>query len=89
MRVIGYISSLAGVFLLLSTKFPQLTEKLSSILKFIPKENFSKYVIYLGGGLIVLGIILLLSSLKRSNVSSSHQEVPIYQGNKIVGYRRH
>ncbi|MEM4181698.1 MAG: hypothetical protein QXX68_00895 [Candidatus Pacearchaeota archaeon] len=87
MKIFGYIASLLGVLVLVSSRIPQMSEKISSVLKFIPKENFPKYSIYLGLGLIIVGILILIVSMK-SGQSSNPSEVPIYHGNKIVGYRR-
>ena len=88
MRIIGYLSSLLGVLVLVSSRIPKLGERVSSILKFIPKESFSKYSLYLGFGLIILGLFMLFVSLKKGPRTSAGREVPIYSGNQIVGYRR-
>lgn len=87
MKVLGYIVSLLGVFVLVSSRIPKLSELISSFFKFIPKESFTKYLIYFGLALIFIGIFLLVVSIRSSSYSAP-KEVPIYQGNKIVGYRR-
>ena len=80
MRLIGLLFVLAGMVLAVASKVTAISSKLS----FIPKD-YMGYIIYVGIGLVVLGVILL--KFGDSGVSQS-AEVPIYQGKKIVGYRR-
>ncbi len=82
-RVIGYLAILVGFILIASLKVPTIFEKLKS---FLP-ESMSNFVLYIGLGCFVLGIIILI--IFRDSSLKSEREVPIYRGNQIIGYRRY
>ncbi len=81
-KVLGYISVILGFVLVAIPKIPTVFSKLSFLPKFI-----LGYLVYIGIGLIVLGIIFI-SFLKEPIKSKQAVEVPIYKGKQIVGYRR-
>lgn len=83
-QVIGYISTILGFLLVALSRVPKIFSKLT----FLPNIVLN-YLIYVGIGLIALGIILFI--LNRDTLESKSQiteEVPIYRGKEIVGYRR-
>ena len=85
--IIGYILSAAGLALILTS-----TKIFSLISPLIPGIKLP-FIIMGGAGLILIGIIILMNpSEKRSSVSQSSEEVPIYVGEgkhrRIVGYRK-
>ncbi len=76
-KLLGYVFSLLGAAcLILSVE--KFYSKIPSI-QFVP----SFVLMMIGGGLIIVGIIFLKGSVRRQA-----KEVPIYEGKKIVGYRR-
>jgi hypothetical protein len=83
MKVIGYSLSVAGLLVGVLSKIPVLNQKISGLLKFLPKDFFIKFGIYIGVALVVIGLIIAMSSQGQRS-----KEVPIYQGKQIVGYRR-
>ena len=78
-RIFGWILMLLGVVLVvLKLVFKKQTEKIV----FLSNLNVLLAVVI---GLILIAVGFLLSKEKGRQVN---EEVPIYEGNKIVGYRR-
>ena len=46
------------------------------------------WVMIVGLGIMALGFVFLKPSSSSKSAKQSDEEVPIYHGNKIVGYRR-
>lgn len=84
MRMIGYLISFVGILILASG----LKTFNATVIKIVPLLGTIKPMILMiiGGVLVVLGIILLG---RNGTGTRRNTEVPIYRGNKIVGYRRH
>lgn len=80
MRSIGFILLGLGVLAGLATKVSVVASKLA----FLPKTFFT-YGFYVAIALVALGVLVLAMN---RNSSKQTAEVPIYQGNRIVGYRR-
>ncbi|MFA4953174.1 MAG: hypothetical protein WC584_03055 [Candidatus Pacearchaeota archaeon] len=82
-KIGGYIFVLLGLIVLASG-----IKGFEIILKFLPfLSGINKtYSMIAGLVLVVVGIILLMSSGRRSG--KQLEEVPIYRGKNIVGYRR-
>ena len=83
-KVIGYVIALVGLIVLASgvKGFDVF------ILKFFPfLGNFPNKTYSLVGGLII--IVLGIFFLRGSSGGRQAEEVPIYRGKNIVGYRRH
>ena len=78
MKSIGFIFVIAGIIVAAVSKLSSVSSKLT----FVPKEILT-YGSYIGAGLVVVGIVIFLISR-----GSSGKEVPIYEGKRIVGYRR-
>lgn len=83
MKVIGFILVALGILL-------GACSKIIPLQNFAVKIGFSSIVlsawgIYIAGGLVVIGLLVLIL-VKDSNGA---KEVPIYQGDRVVGYRRH
>jgi len=85
-KVIGYVISLAGVFLVAAPLIPQAYDVLP-----IPAGTPDFYVTAAGVLLVAFGAAFLVnrggySSGGRGRVRG--QELPIYEGRNVVGYRR-
>lgn len=80
-KTIGYILSIAGIAGLALSN-----EKIRGLIKIsLPEQLTPQYLMF-------LSVILILSGLFLSFKKKTKQktvEVPIYEGNNIVGYRRH
>ena len=83
MKIVGYFFAVAGLILLASSveSFGKMIFGVAPFLSAISKT----YAIIFGGALVVIGLFFLLSGGKEKQM----QEVPIYHGKSIVGYRRH
>ena len=81
-KIGGYILTLIGLVILASQ-----VKGLEIILKYLPfLSSINKtYSMIAGLMLIVLGIVMLMGSGGRGR---QLEEVPIYRGKNIVGYRR-
>lgn len=83
-KFLGWVLMLVGVALLLAKfVFKTAIEKIS-FLSFIVSLN-QLYAIIAGIVLIVLGFLLLKTG---KGTIRTGEEVPIYHGNTLVGYRR-
>ena len=82
-KIGGYILTLIGLVILASQ-----VKGFEIILKYLPfLSTINKtYSLIAGLILVVLGIVLLMSS--GSGRGKQLEEVPIYRGKNIVGYRR-
>ena len=79
-KVLGYVFAGAGVLVSLAS-FP----KIRVLFKIaLPAAISDNTVFIVGMGLLIIGAIFSFGT-----GGSSKKEVPIYQGDKIVGYRRH
>lgn len=78
-KMLGYIIAAAGLVIAL----------LSFYVKNIPALKTIPPTYLMIGGVVILivGVALTLNKGK-SKVSQEAEEVPIYRGNKIVGYRK-
>jgi hypothetical protein len=86
-KLVGYIISLAGLIGLAST-----IEPVSKILPFeVPENIASLSIMPISIAAIIIGILIILISKRRKGGKGGKggYEVPIYHGEKVVGYRRH
>ena len=74
-KLIAYILAAIGIAVIAFTSIIQ------GILTFIPPKP--PYILLAGVALVIIGIVLLMSKS-----SKKPKEVPIYEGKKVVGYRR-
>ena len=80
-KIIGYIIAVIGLAIaVLSFNLTKWGIKLPAVIK-------PAYVMIVGIGILFLGIVLSMSKNKEK-VKHATEEVPIYQGKKIVGYRK-
>jgi len=77
---IGYLLAIIGILAIASTSFNQIRE-----IAQIPEVVTTTMLLIGGGFLVALGIALLY----KSSPPKASEEVPIYKGKQIVGYRRH
>ena len=81
-NIIGYIIAIIGIIAIATFLF----EPVKSIIDpFLPKQITTTTLLITGVILLIIGIFLITrgSESKRKKV-----EVPIYEGTKIVGYRK-
>lgn len=84
MKILGFILAIVGLVFAALSKFTSFSSKLT----FIPKIVLG-YSLYIGIVLVVLGVLVLfLSRGSSSGGAQQAAEVPIYEGKRIVGYRR-
>lgn len=81
-KIIGYIICLAGLFGIALT-FPVVAKTLNIT---IPAQITTQVLTIASIILILIGVVLLYT---KKGSSGKVSEVPIYHGDKIVGYRRH
>lgn len=86
-KILGYLISLIGLAGIALTAIPNLKAqiKIPAAIIGIPLTN--TIMIILSIIILAIGIFIVLTSKKSS--SSQKKEVPIYEGDKVVGYRRH
>lgn len=78
-KLIAYIIAIIGLAVII------LSLNLSKLNLSLPASIKPAYIMIAGIILVILGIVLSMNKGKASQVS---EEVPIYHGNKIVGYRK-
>ena len=81
-KLLGYLITLVGIAGIALRSFP----KIGTFLK-IPATIPTLYITAGGGILVLIGIVLILKG-DGGGYASAGRELPIYQGNRIVGYRR-
>lgn len=100
-KVVGYAIAIIGLILLVVglgyLSLDKISNPLSNSSNYTNatigsselKESVSKVPQYIftivGAGLILVGVLLLYRNPKKTK---KHQEVPIYSGNQVIGYRR-
>ena len=80
-KMLGYILMLIGAFGIIISL--EVTKKFLPAI--IPEGISSSAVLIVGAVLLILGAFM---SFKSTGSKKQPQEVPIYQGNQIIGYRR-
>ena len=85
-KFIGYIVAIIGLIGLTAWSFPQVKSFIENAIKF--KFPSNDIVLVVSIILTVTGIFIAMKS-KGKLFNKKFSEVPIYHGNKIVGYRRH
>jgi len=83
-KIIGYILAAIGLLGLAMSNLNQTVTK--AIIPFTIPSFLSKYILLISLSLIVLGIVFLVGDGVKAKQKT--REVPIYEGKKIVGYRR-
>jgi hypothetical protein len=83
MKVIGYLISLIGVLLIISS----ISAFNAIFIKYLPflATIDSFYLMIAGGIVLIIGVVFI----GKSGGGKQAQEVPIYHGKSVVGYRRH
>lgn len=82
-KVLGIVLTVAGFGVLIVSKIPKVLEKFS----FLPQLILDN-LLPIGIVCLVIGVVLLALTKNFGKTISSPQEIPIYQGKQIVGYRR-
>ncbi len=83
MKVIGYVLVLLGLLFAAASKVTEIQSVFISSLK-LSKAFLVSYALIIGVVFLLFGAFLILKSGK----IKQPEEVPIYEGKKIVGYRR-
>ncbi len=82
MKLIGYLLCIIGIVAIALRD-----NRVKAILGFpLPAFLSSQILIYLGAIAIFIGLFYVLRGGRRTNHHGG--EVPIYHGNRVVGYRR-
>lgn len=82
MKAIGYLLLIVGLLAALVT-----LEPVKKVINISLPESIPESSVLIGAGIvIVIGLLLAFGGKKGSGKGAS--EVPIYEGSKIVGYRR-
>ncbi len=83
MKILSYIILLLGAISIILS-----FEQTKNIIPISLPEQFTPTILtIIGGALILLGLFLLSKGGRKSNQKGGH-EVPVYEGDKIVAYRR-
>lgn len=86
MKVIGYVLAVVGLIGLVASLFDPVK---NFIFGFLPEAVVSMIGTYLLiGSIVVLGVGVVLLYLETKKSRQEKEEVPIYKGKEIVGYRR-
>lgn len=82
-KIVGYVIMVLGIApLIVYFAFPKISDKL-------PYLSSLKPGLIIGACLLIIAIGFLLAKNKSPSTSGQEdEEVPIYKGNKIVGYRK-
>ncbi len=83
MKIVSYIILMLGAIgIILSFEYTK------NIIPVTLPEQFTPTILtVIGGALILLGLFLLSKGGQKSNQKGRH-EVPVYEGDKVVAYRR-
>ena len=87
-RALGYFTAIIGLIGLTASLFPEFKDYLSSSLSISTSQINNTYLM-IGSVVIIIVAILLVMKSGRRGKTQIPREVPIFHGNKIVGYRRH
>ena len=87
-RALGYFTAIIGLIGLTASLFPEFKDYLSSSLSISTSQITNTYLM-IGSVVIIIVAILLVMKSGRRGKTQIPREVPIFHGNKIVGYRRH
>lgn len=81
-KILGYVLSLVGI-----AGFIKSTEKFSSFIPITLPEQLTKTPLQITSiTIIIIGLLLIGTSKKTSRTKGN--EIPIYKGKQIIGYRR-
>ena len=84
MKIIGYLLSIIGIATVAYT--------LDAVKKAVPLaflDSIPSTTLRIAGiALVGVGLIIILKGGNSGSSNTKDQELPIYEGNKIVGYRR-
>ena len=90
MKIIGYIIAVIGVIILTASTIPQVKDFLLKSLNLPAQQVSDNFLMIAGITIAIIGIFIVTKLSKKGKKSmKAGQEVPIYHGNQIVGYRRH
>ena len=88
-KALGYVMAILGIISLSASLFPEAKDYLEKSLGISMSQVPNSYLLIGGVVIILLGVFIVLKSGKRGGLIQALKEVPIFHGNKIVGYRRH
>lgn len=87
MKMIGYILAIIGLIGLAASLIKEVQDPIFKALNLSASQISSTYLMIGSIIVIVIGIFIIMKKGGKGTKASG--EVPIYHGNKIVGYRRH
>ena len=80
-KTIGYVLSALGIFGIALTTFPGIKETIP-ILTTVSDTN----ILIISAVVLIVGILMVVK--KGSNSKNKPKELPIFEGESVVGYRR-
>jgi len=88
-KIIGYVLIGIGLVLLVANLLAKTAiQKATDAAKLPFITQFFSNIIYIGAAALVLIVVGAFFLRGSGSVEQAAEEVPIYQGNKIVGYRK-
>ncbi len=87
-KPLGYLIAIIGLIGLAASLFPETKDYLSKSFNISISQINNTYLM-IGSIVIIIVAILLVMKSGRRGKTQIPREVPIFHGNKIVGYRRH
>lgn len=87
-KILGYLISLLALAALASTSIPKLKAQLKIPATIIGLPLTNTIITIISIIVLALGIFIVLTS-KKSSSTTTKKDLPIYEGEKIVGFRRH
>lgn len=81
-KIIAYVLAIVGIIIVI------ISFNLSLLKINLPTAIKPAYIMILGLGLVIFGIIMILSGNSSGSGKQIENEVPIYHKDKIVGYRK-
>ena len=86
MKIVGYLISIIGLVILGAGSFKPVKDFVNGIVK-IPASITDIYFMVGGLVILILGLWIVTKSGRKSSAKQP-AEVPIYRGEKVVGFRR-
>ncbi len=87
-KALGYVIAIIGIIGLSASLFPEAKDYLSKSLGISMSQVSNTYLLIGSVVIILIGVFIVLKSGKKGAMQIL-KEVPIFHGNKIIGYRRH
>ena len=87
-KVLGYVLAIAGLFGIVISVSTPIRDKIFSFLPEAASSVAGKTLVIASIILLAVGVVLVSLTSRGSHTSQKEEEVPIYKGKEIIGYRR-